>query len=249
MIVRPRDDRNNRLRAAIAVAAIHALLGYAFVTGLGTRIATQVSENLRTFNVLPEPPPPPIQPEPEKKRAPRKEGEAAPPNLRSKPAPVVAPPPQVRLKVPPPVATAPVKSPVTGNDRSAGSAIMPGPGTGSGGAGNGTGSGGQGTGEGGGGGGSPAVRISGSISGATDYPRAARRAGIEGSVAVQFTVRPDGSAGDCRVLRSTANEEIDATTCRLIEQRFRYEPARDRDGRPTFEVVRRTFDWTLPARY
>lgn len=249
MIVRPSDDRNgDRLKAALGVAAFHALLGYAFITGLGTRVVTHVGDSLKAFDVLPEPPPPLEQPRPESKRTPEKEGAAAPPNLKSKPSPVVAPPPQVRLKVPPSVVTAPLAGPIIGNDRSAGAAAVPGPGTGSGGIGTGTGSGGQGIGSGGGGAGSPAVRLSGSISGRADYPRAARRAGIEGSVAVRFTVRPDGSVGNCEVLRSTANEEIDETTCRLIEQRFRYEPARDSQGRSVAETVRRTFDWTLPYR-
>jgi protein TonB len=82
-----------------------------------------------------------------------------------------------------------------------------------------------------------------------DYPRGAKRAGIEGSVAVRFTVRTDGSVSDCEVIRSSANEELDATTCRLIERRFRYQPARDTDGRPVAEVVTRTFDWMLPRRF
>jgi TonB family protein len=69
--------------------------------------------------------------------------------------------------------------------------------------------------------------VSGSISGAADYPPAARRAGMEGSVVVRFTVRPDGSVGGCTVTRSNAGPELEATTCALIERRFRYESARD----------------------
>ena len=240
----------DRVRAALGVAAFHALLGYALITGLGARVATTVSDRLSTFDVLPQPPPPPPrEPEPATERTPQEEGAAAPPNLKAKPSPAVAPPPLVRLKVPPPVVTAPLPSPATGSDPSAGASNLPGPGTGSGGVGTGTGSGGQGTGPGGGGGGSRAVRLSGSISGASDYPRGARRAGIEGSVAVRFTVRTDGSVSDCEIIRSTANEELDETTCRLIERRFRYQPARDAAGRPVPEVVTRTFDWMLPRRF
>ncbi|MDP8913656.1 MAG: TonB family protein, partial [Pseudomonadota bacterium] len=204
MIVRPFENKNrDRMKAALGVAAFHALLGYALITGLGTHIATTVSDRLKAFDVLPEQPPPPLEEaEPATKRMPQEEGAAAPPNLKAKPSPVVAPPPLVRLKVPPPVVTAPLPSRVTGSDPSAGASNLPGPGTGSGGVGAGTGSGGQGTGPGGGGGGSKAVRLSGSISGATDYPRAARRAGIEGSVVVRFTVRTDGSVRNCEVIRS-----------------------------------------------
>jgi protein TonB len=49
-------------------------------------------------------------------------------------------------------------------------------------------------------------------------------------------------------MRSTASPELDATTCRLIERRFRYEPALDGAGRPVPETIGRTFDWLLPAR-
>ena len=250
MVVPPIMDKNrDRIRAAFAVAAFHALLGYVLITGLGTSIATTVSDRLKAFDVLPEPPPPPLdEREPATKRTPQEEGAAAPPNLKAKPSPVVAPPPLVRLKVPTPVVAAPLPSPVTGSDPSAGASNLPGPGTGSGGIGTGTGSGGQGTGPGGGDGGVKAVRVSGSISGATDYPRGAKRAGIEGSVAVRFTVETNGSVGDCEIIRSSANEELDTTTCRLIERRFRYQPARDASGRPVTEVVTRTFDWMLPRR-
>jgi protein TonB len=248
MVVPPITDKNgDRLKAALGVTAFHALLGYLFITGLGSHIATTVSDRLKAFDVRPEQPlPPPEEPEPAKTRRPQEEGAAAPPNLKAKPTPLVSPPPLVRLKVPPPLVTAPHPSPVTGRDASAGASDFPGPGTGSGGVGTGTGSGGQGTGS--GGGGIKAVRLSGSLSGATDYPRRAKREGIEGSVAVRFTVRTDGSVSDCEIINSSADDELDATTCRLIERRFRYQPARDSNGRPVTEVVTRTFDWMLPRR-
>lgn len=240
----------DRAKAAAGVAALHLLAGYFLVTGLGTKVSSHIEDELKTFNVPQEPPPRPEPPPlPEAKRAPKEEGAASPPNLKSRPTPVVAPPPKVKLKVPPPLTSAPKPSPITGNDLSAGASDVPGPGTGSGGIGTGTGSGRGGTGPGGGGGGgSRAIRLSGAIHGPTDYPRQARREGVEGSVAVEFTVMPDGSVRHCNVLRSTASEELEWTTCRLIERRFRYEPARDAEGKPRAERVRRTFDWSLPGR-
>jgi protein TonB len=38
-------------------------------------------------------------------------------------------------------------------------------------------------------------------------------------------------------MKSSGHSELDSTTCRLIEQRFRYEPARDSEGRPVPQVV------------
>jgi protein TonB len=240
------QDRNrDRLKAAVGVAAFHAALGYALITGLGYEVVSKIGDNLKVFDV-PEPVPPPVEePPPPQPKAEKAEGEASPPNLVSKASPVVAPQPKIRLEVPPPVVAAPV--PKQGNDRSAGSANVPGPGTGSGGVGDGSGSGGQGTGT-GGGIASSAERESGQLSGDRDYPRAARAAGIEGSVAVRFTVEPSGRVSGCQVLRSSANAELDSTTCRLIEQRFRYRPARDGAGNPVPEVISRTFDWMLPRR-
>jgi protein TonB len=91
------------------------------------------------------------------------------------------------------------------------------------------------------------VRVSGEINGARDYPAASRRAGVQGSVVVRFTVGTDGRASGCRVTRSSVNAELDALTCRLVEQRFRYRPARDSSGNPVSDTVSRTFDWLLPG--
>ncbi|MGF1550031.1 MAG: TonB family protein, partial [Sphingomonadaceae bacterium] len=123
-----------------------------------------------------------------------------------------------------------------------------GPGSGSGGIGDGPGSGASGSDLGGGGLAVPAQRVAGAISGATDYPPESKRAGIEGSVAVRYTVGIDGRVSGCRVVRSSADAAIDAATCRLIEERFRYRPARDRAGRPVPQLMSKIFDWLLPSR-
>jgi protein TonB len=243
-------DRNqDRLKAAVGVAAFHGLLGYAFITGLAVDFPREVADDLKIFDVPEAPPPPPVEkPVPERVKVEAPEGAASPPSLTAKATPLVAPPPKVQLDLPPPpVVTSPKPAPALGNDRSTGASEIDGPATGSGGEGAGTGSGGRGSGT-GGGIAERAKRVSGSISGATDYPRAARRAGIEGSVSVRFTVGIDGTVSGCRVTRSSANDELEATTCRLIERRFRYEPARNAEGRPVPEVVSRTFDWLLPFR-
>ena len=82
----------------------------------------------------------------------------------------------------------------------------------------------------------PAALIKGRLKN-SDYPRAARKAGAEGTVHVRFLVNPDGGVGGCTVTRSSGNAELDGTTCRLIERRFRYKPARDARGRPTSDVI------------
>ena len=156
-------ERQERLSSAIAVAMFHALLGYAFVTGLGIDVVEVVDDRLKIFDVAVLPPPPPIQeatPAKEKSVEPVKrprpapkdpEGAAAPPNIKSRPTEIVAPKPEIRLPVPSPVIAAPIAGP--GAAATSGNAPFRGPGTGAGGVGTGTGSGRFGNGGGGGGGG------------------------------------------------------------------------------------------------
>ena len=250
------EERNrDRIKSALGVAAFHAVLGYALLAGLGFEVPAAVSEQLKLINLAEEPPPPPIkEPKPvevrtekesvKKARAEKPEGAASPPNLTSTPTPIVAPPPEIRLPVPSPVIAAPVAG--VGSDPSAGAADIPGPGTGSGGQGTGTGSGAGGSGAGGGGGGGRirARWISGRIRD-RDYPRAAARAGIGGTVFLRFVVAPDGRVSECRVTRSSGSPDLDSTTCRLILQRFRYRPARDSTGRPVPEVITGEHHWEL----
>jgi protein TonB len=231
------------MRAGAGVGLVHLILGYALITGLATQVVHKVSGALKTFDVAAAPPAPPIDPaEADAKAA---EGEASPANLHSRVTPVVAPPPKIRIKVPPPILAAPKPAPVPGSDATAGSAV-PGPGSGSGGIGNGPGSGGAGPGS-GSGGAARAVRTGGRLDN-SDYPRSALRSGAEGTVSVRYTVGTNGRVSACSVTRSSGHAELDGATCRLIELRFRYRPARDRSGAPVAETVRKTFDWILPFK-
>jgi protein TonB len=245
--------RRDRVGSALAVAALHALLFYAFLTGLGARFVEQVSEPLKMFDALEEPPPPPAQPAPPekvKKSAVAKpkdpEGAASPANLKDTPTQIMAPPPKIQLPVPSPVIAAPVAG--QGNAEAAGAAEVPGPGTGRGGVGNGLGNGEFGTGTGGGGGGlgggAPARWLSGRIRD-SDYPDAAYEARKSGTVFLRFVVAPSGRVSECQVTRSSGSRDLDSTTCRLIMQRFRYRPARDAYGNKIAQTIRGEHEWEL----
>jgi protein TonB len=189
------------------------------------------------------PPPPPVLSTPDKPTQ-TEEGAAAPPSLKANPSPIVAP--KTPLPVPPVLAAVEKPLPVPeGRDASAGVSSIEGVGSGTGGEGLGSGSGGSGTG-GGGGGTRPAERIAGALAN-RDYPRSALRARAQGSVSVRYTVLPDGRVGDCRIMRSSGHLDLDETTCRLIERRFRYRPALDRSGRPTTATEHKSYDWYLPS--
>jgi protein TonB len=246
------QENRDRIKSAAGVALFHALLGYAFLTGLGFDLPGEAAERLKMFQVNEEPPPPPAEPaRPEKAESrvhkPKDpEGAASPANLKDTPTEIMAPPPEIRLPVPPPVIAAPAAG--QGNAAAAGAALVPGPGTGSGGIGTGLGSGARGNGTGGGGGGAgrgiPARWLSGRIHD-RDYPRAAYERGIGGTVYLRFTVAPSGRVSDCTVTRSSGSAALDETTCRLIVQRFRYRPARNAEGKPIAQVISGEHLWEL----
>ena len=155
----------------------------------------------------------------------RDEGEGAPPNLRTEATQVVAPKPIIPLPIPPPVAAAPL--PALGSDRSQGAAELPGPGIGRGGEGDGPGRGRRGRGEGADDGDfTPPRLVRGRLSD-SDYPAAIGEAGGGGTVSVRFSVETDGRVRHCLIEESSGNPELDAVTCRLIQQRYRFRPSLD----------------------
>lgn len=233
-----RIDRE-RLLSGVGVVLVHAALGWALLTGLGASPAALVEVPMAAFNLAPEPPvPPPPQPQPQPARAPEREGRASPPNLKSKATPVAAPTPEVIMPVPPLIVAA--ATPALGDDRSSGNADRVGSGTGSGGYGDGTGSGGWGNGPGGGGGGRPAHLIRSGLGGNQCEPGAPCP---PRTVGIRFTVGVDGRAHACQVTATSGDRSLDAYTCRKIEERLRYDPARDRAGRKISQVVDGEHEW------
>jgi protein TonB len=201
------------LHAAMLLLVLHARPPHTSMTSDAT---------LTTFDVAPSPPPPPPQ---LKDRAPRLAGDAGRAGIKATrnavvaPRPILAPPlPTIAAPLVPENGTAPI-----GGTASAGA------GTGAGATGSGSGSGGVGDGS-GSGGGTRARLVSGTI-GPRDYPKAERKAEVEGSVTVSFVVAADGRVQDCTVAQSSGSTGLDTATCRLIAARFRYEPALDAKGR------------------
>ena len=78
---------SGKIVAIIVVALLHAVIGYAFVTGLAYQYVKKVSGDLNTFDVEPPPPPPP----PDEPPPPPPDQ----PNLPPPPTTVVVPPPIV----------------------------------------------------------------------------------------------------------------------------------------------------------
>jgi TonB family protein len=79
-----------------------------------------------------------------------------------------------------------------------------------------------------------------------DYPAAAIRNHEQGPVAFSLSVGADGRATACSVTGSSGSAILDSTTCRLLMERARFEPARDSTGKPTTDTVAGRIIWRLP---
>ena len=231
----------------MAVLAIHAAVGLVLMQSVDVGSSRRASAPLSVFEVPEPPPPPPVErvetPKARPKRATAPSGGSAPATRidASDRAPARAKP-QVRIARATRLATAP--EPGLGRAQAGVGGATGGHvgGVGTGGAGTGDGAG-VGSGSGGGGTGTGARKLGGRLSD-SDYPRAARRAGAQGTVFVRFLVDPDGRVGRCTVTRTSGNADLDAATCSLIQRRFRYAPARDANGQAVAdEIVGRQVWW------
>jgi protein TonB len=219
------DNRMSRSRmtAIVIVAILHALLGYAFVTGLAYNVVKKVAADLKTFNVEEEPPPPEEKPPP------------PPPDQPQTPPPVVTPPPIVRTNtMPPPIVTTNVAPPPVITPRAAPAPptppapppppppprrVQP----------------------------AKAKANLGSLFSDEDYPASAVRAGESGATGFRLEVGPNGRVTNCTVTSSSGSSALDSTTCRLLRSRARFTPATDSTGSATSDTVGGRIVWRLPA--
>ena len=230
-MVRPRE----RALALAAVVLIQAVLGIVLLRGFHVDVSRPGEMIQRLVDVtLAKPPPPPLvpieRPRPQHHRAAAPKAEPAKPGGSPGPQPAHAPP-----SVTPVVAVKPSAAPSGGGSGT-------GPALGSG-AGGGTGGNGYGNDE----GGTDLEQIAGEIT-SSDYPRDLREAGVGGRVQFTFTVEPNGRVGRCTVTRSSGVPELDALTCRLVQERFVYRPSTDRYGRPIEDEVDGEHDWVARGR-
>ena len=230
-----------RIAAALLTAAIAAAIGWALIAGLAVRrAAAAATDALAVFTVAPPLPPPRERIVPRRKPIPRREGAAAPPNLRSTPTELVAPPPIVPTP-PPPMVVAPVAG--AGSDASVGAAEKPGPGTGAGGIGDGRGSGGDGDGDGSGDGEETEPRW---LRGRLTYADAARLVGeaaLGRKLSARCTLEVTGRVTRCVVTHSSGLATLDEGVLRIFEQRYRYTPWLDAQGRPVESFILLGNEW------
>jgi len=198
------------------VALLHIFLGYAFVTGLALKAVKAIVQPLETVNVKEEAPPP---------------EEPPPPPPKEQEIPPYVPPPEVSVAndTPAPTITTQTTVPAPEPPRftppappapppvAAPPATPPSPAT-------------------------PKGR--GNTMSEDDYPDASRRAEEQGVTRVSYTVTTDGRATGCTVSQSSGFPRLDEATCKIVERRFRFNPA-TRDGQPVTETKSQSIRWQL----
>ena len=207
----------SKVASIVIVILIHALLGYAFVTGLAFNVIKKVASDLKTFDVQQEPPPPAEPPPP------------PPPDQKVEPPPVVTPPPIVSAPTiraptivtvpnpppvfvptpappaPPPPPPAPVISKAAGPK------------------------------------GDPSRFVT-----TDDYPPRALREGAEGTTRITWEINTEGRVESCRTTSSSGNADLDDAACRAMTRKGRFSPALDQSGNPIRSSQSRNVKWVIP---
>jgi len=80
----------------------------------------------------------------------------------------------------------------------------------------------------------------------SDYPAEAIRAGEQGTVGFKLDIGPDGLVSACTILLSSNSASLDAATCRILQARARFTPARDSAGHAVADAVKGRIRWVLP---
>lgn len=211
---------SGRITAIVIVALLHALLGYAFVTGLAYNVVKQVAADLKTFDVNEEPPPPEEEPPP------------PPPDMPQEPPPVVSPPPIVRTNTmaapivqtvrvaPPPIITptAPPAPPAPPPAPPPPKKVEP----------------------------ARAKANLASYVSDDDYPSSAIRSEEQGTTGFRLNVGTDGRVTNCTITSSSGSSALDNATCSIMRRRARFTPARDSSGNPTTDTHSARIRWVLP---
>ena len=79
-----------------------------------------------------------------------------------------------------------------------------------------------------------------------DYPARAMREEREGTTGFRVTYNAEGRVTACDVTSSSGHADLDAETCKLIQRRGRFNPAKDRTGNPTGGSYSNRIRWQIP---
>ena len=219
------QDPRRRNTAIAGVAVIHAVIGYALVTGLGGTIIDTIKQRTQTIEFTitpPEVPPPP----------PERSTEAPPES-----APIPVPSPPIEIPTPSVIDTIPYNPlpdmpkviesiPLPDLAPTPRPAPLPAPSA------------------------SPvAAKPANSPAGwvlTDDYPSRALREGWEGTTRFRLVVGSNGRASACEVTASSGHALLDEATCRFVMRRARFDPATDGNGAKVVGSFSSEVSWQLP---
>jgi protein TonB len=81
---------------------------------------------------------------------------------------------------------------------------------------------------------------------ADDYPADAQHKGEEGTVQAALSIDASGRVTNCTIVRSSTYASLDDATCRILQRRARFRPARDAAGNPVADrIVAPPVTWRL----
>lgn len=200
------------------VALLHALLGYAFITGLAYNVIKKTIADTKVFDVAEEPPPPEEKPPP------------PPPETKVEPPPMVTPPPivQVQTQSAPPMVVVPEapRAPVITPQAPVAPPPPPKPALAS-----------KATER-----GDPSSWVT-----TEDYPSRALREEREGTTTIAWDVDAEGKIVNCRVTASSGSPDLDEASCKNVTRRGRYKPAVDTNGQAVASSgFSRRVRWQIP---
>jgi protein TonB len=90
--------------------------------------------------------------------------------------------------------------------------------------------------------------VSGNLQGlirSSDYPQSALDNEEQGTVSVVLSIGTTGRVTSCSVAGSSGSSTLDRTTCRILQSRAKFSPARDSTGNPTTGTFRQRITWRL----
>ncbi len=209
---------SSKIVSIILVVLIHALFGYALVTGLAYSAVKKVASELDMIDIQEEEPPEEIEEPP-----------PPPPDQPIEPPPVVTPPPivappaaprapiqQVRTPPPAPAPVAPAPAPAPPPPPPPQRA-------------------------------NPEPRGNpGNWANANDYPSRALREEREGTTSFRVVVNAKGRVDSCQITGSSGHSDLDAATCKNIQRRARFRPSLDSQGNPTTGSWSSRVRWQIP---
>ncbi|GAB5486870.1 MAG: hypothetical protein Pars2KO_04400 [Parasphingorhabdus sp.] len=208
---------SSKMVSIVLVIIIHALFGYALVTGLAYDAVKKVATQLDVIDIEEEEPPE----EPEEPPPPPPDQPIEPPPVVTPPpivAPVVAPQPTISQAPtapppPPPVVAPPPPPPPPPPPQRA----------------------------------NPEPRGNpGRWANANDYPSRALREEREGTTRFRLTVGTNGRVTNCQVTGSSGHADLDQAACKNLTRRARFRPALDAAGNPTPGTYSNAVRWQIP---